>query len=82
MVTTIQKWGNSQGLRLSREILGQAHLAVGDPVEVTLKEGAIVIAPVRSQRARLRLEDLVSRIPEDYGAEQLDWGGPVGAEEW
>jgi hypothetical protein len=30
MVTKIQKWGNSQGLRLARQMFEDAHLAVGD----------------------------------------------------
>lgn len=33
MVTRVQKWGNSQGLRVSKEILEKAHIAVGDSVD-------------------------------------------------
>ncbi len=39
MVTKIQKWGNSQGLRLARQVLEDAHIAVGDKVDVTRKWG-------------------------------------------
>jgi len=81
-VTTIQKWGNSQGLRLSKELLGDAHIAVGDQVEVMLKDGVIVIAAAKRLRGRHSLQELVSQIPENYRAEEIDWGGPVGREEW
>jgi hypothetical protein len=33
MITKVQRWGNSQGLRLSRELLSNAVLNVGDAVE-------------------------------------------------
>ena len=35
MVTKIQKWGNSQGLRLAKQVLEDAHISVGDDVDVT-----------------------------------------------
>ena len=34
MVTKIQKWGNSQGLRLARQVLEDASISVGDDVDV------------------------------------------------
>ena len=79
MVTTIQKWGNSQGLRLSRQILADAQISVGDEVDVALRDGAIVIVPVRRTRGTQNLQELVSRIPMGY---ELDGGAPVGKEEW
>lgn len=82
MVTKIQKWGNSQGLRLSKHLLEDACLSIGDNVDVTINDGVIVIAPVRSVRGKLSLEDLVSRIPKNYKAEEVDWGEPVGGEVW
>ncbi|GAB4360522.1 MAG: AbrB/MazE/SpoVT family DNA-binding domain-containing protein [Cyanophyceae cyanobacterium] len=82
MITKIQKWGNSQGLRLSRDLLADVRIAVGDAVEVRVHEGSIVITPARRVRGRLDLEQLVARIPEDYQPEELDWGAPVGREVW
>jgi antitoxin MazE len=82
MVTKIQKWGNSQGLRLARQMLEEAHLAVGDEVEVAARDGMIVIAPVRRIRGKQSLEDLVSRIPRNFDPKETDWGKPVGREVW
>jgi antitoxin MazE len=82
MVTKIQKWGNSQGLRLARQVLEDAHLAIGDEVDVASRDGLIVIAPVKRIRGKQRLEDLVSRIPGDYGPKETEWGEPVGKEVW
>lgn len=82
MVTKIQKWGNSQGLRLTKQMLDDARLSVGDDVDVTARDGLIVVAPVRRVRGRQNLEELVSRIPESYKAEEVDWGAPLGQEVW
>ncbi len=82
MVTRIQKWGNSQGLRLAKQVLEDARLAVGDDVDVTARDGLIVIAPARRIRGRQSLKELVSRIPRGYKAKETDWGEPVGRETW
>ncbi|MDO9529170.1 MAG: AbrB/MazE/SpoVT family DNA-binding domain-containing protein [Syntrophales bacterium] len=82
MHTKIQKWGNSQGLRLAKNVLEDARLGVGDEVEVAVRDGIIVIAPIRKIRGRYRLEDLVAQIPEDYHTSEVDWGEPVGKEAW
>ena len=82
MLTKIQKWGNSQGLRLTKNVLEDARLEVGDEVDVAVRDDIIVIAPIRKIRGRYRLEDLVAQIPEDYHANEVDWGVPVGKEVW
>ena len=82
MVTKIQKWGNSQGLRIARQVLEDARIAVGDDVDVTAREGIIVIAPVRRVRGKQSLEELVKRIPKSWKTGEVDWGIPVGREVW
>ena len=82
MITKVQKWGNSQGLRLAKDVLAHAHISVGDEVDVAVDDGVIVIAPLRRVRGGHQLEDLVSRIPPDYEPEEVDWGAPVGREAW
>ncbi len=82
MVTRIQKWGNSQGLRLARQVLEDAHISVGDEVDVTTRDGMIVIAPVRRIRGKQSLQELVSRIPKNCEPKEVDWGKPVGREVW
>lgn len=82
MVTKVQKWGNSQGLRLSKQMLEEARISIGDDVDVSARDGVIVITPIRRIRGKQSLEDLVSRIPENYEIEEIDWGRPVGREAW
>jgi antitoxin MazE len=82
MVTRIQKWGNSQGLRLAKRLLEDARMSVGDDVDVTARDGLIVIAPARRIRGRQSLKELVSRIPPGYEPEETHWGDPVDREAW
>ena len=82
MRTRVQKWGNSQGLRLSKELLSDVQISVGDAVEVTVRDGSLIITPVHRVRGGLDLRELVRHIPKDYKPEELEWGDPVGREVW
>ena len=80
MITKVQKWGNSQGLRISKELLADADLAVGDAVEVAARDGVLVITPARRARGGHDLRQLVKDIPADYKPGEFDWGPPAGCE--
>jgi antitoxin MazE len=82
MITKVQKWGNSQGLRLSKELLSNAEIDVGDTVRVAVREGSIVVTSVRRVRGALDLEQLVASIPKNYKPGEVDWGRPTGREVW
>ncbi len=82
MFVKVQKWGNSQGIRLSKEILNQANILIGDELEVVSIEDRLVIKPVRKIRGKYKIEDLVAKLPPNYQVEELDWGSPVGMEVW
>ncbi len=82
MLTKVQKWGNSQGLRITRQVLEEAGIELGDEVDVTARDGVILIAPVRRVRGKRSLQELVSRIPKDYEVAEVEWGKPVGREVW
>jgi antitoxin MazE len=82
MVTKVQKWGNSQGVRLSKGLLSDVQIDIGDAVDVAVRDGALVVTPLRRVRGGHNLSELVKRIPKDYKSEEIDWGPPVGREVW
>ena len=82
MVTKVQKWGNSQGLRLAKQLLEEARISIGDLVDVSTQDGVIVITPVRRLRGKQSLQELVSRIPKNYKTREVEWGEPIGREDW
>jgi len=82
MITKVQKWGNSQGLRLSKQLLEDAHIRIGDEVNVAVQDSVIVIRSARPFRGKHTLVELVAGLPKNYKDEELDWGKPVGREAW
>jgi antitoxin component of MazEF toxin-antitoxin module len=80
MVTKVQKWGNSQGLRLSKDVLDLAGIAVGEDVELVVVNHQILVKKVAPPK--FNLADLVARIPADYKPQEVSFGTPVGREEW
>jgi antitoxin MazE len=47
MRSAVRKLGNSSGVILPKSLLEEAGVAVGDPVELSLEKGCIVLAPVK-----------------------------------
>lgn len=80
MVTKVQKWGNSQGLRLAKHVLENARIAIGDDVEVIVGEEQITIKKV--VRPKFDLAEMVARMPRNYKTREESSGKPVGREEW
>ena len=80
MVAKVQKWGNSQGLRLAKHVLESAGISVGDDVEIVVGEEQILIKKVA--RPKFDLAEMVSRMPRGYKVREESFGKPVGKEEW
>jgi antitoxin MazE len=78
MLAKVQRWGNSQGLRLSKQLLEQANIAVGEDIEVVAKEGQIILKKTR----KFDLAEMVSRMPKDYQVQEESFGKPIGKEVW
>ena len=74
--------GKQPGLTSCRQLLEVTHISIGDEVDVTTRDGMIVIAPARRIRGKQSLQELVSRIPKNYKPGEVDWGEPVGREVW
>jgi antitoxin MazE len=77
--TQIAKWGNSLGLRLPKTVAREAEVDEGDRVDVSVRNGAIVIRP---SRPTYSLERLVAKITPRNRHHENDWGEPVGQETW
>lgn len=82
MTARIQKWGNSQGLRVPKPLLDAGHFTVGEEVELFAEVGQIVIRPAKKPKAKIRIEALIARMPKGYKASEVPSGPPVGKEAW
>lgn len=79
MFTTIQKWGNSRAIRLPRSILEKAGLKEKEDVELVVKDGSIVIIPVKKH---LTLRERAAYYDKAYKPTEWDTGKPAGKEIW
>lgn len=79
MKTKIQKWGNSLGVRLPKNIAEQKSLRAGLGVSVILKDNQIVLEP-ESEEATLAA--LLAEISEENLHSETDWGASLGTEVW
>jgi antitoxin MazE len=77
--TQIAKWGNSLGVRLPKAVALEAAIDAGDTVDVSVKNGAIVIRPSRPSYS---LDQLVGRITPRNRHGETNWGEAVGQETW
>jgi antitoxin MazE len=75
MAVTLQKWGNSVGVRLPKAMLEQVGLKEGAQVDVLVEGNHLVI-----RRKRLKLADLLAQCKAENRPDPIDWGPDVGRE--
>ena len=81
MQVTIQKWGNSQGIRIPKAFLEALGMMENDLVELSRVNDNIVISKVKTEK-ELTLDDIFTGYDEENAVEEFDWGAPVGREVW
>jgi antitoxin MazE len=78
--TRIQRWGNSLGLRIPRSFAKEAGVEAGSEVDLSLRDGDLVVKPAR--RRTYRLKELLEKITAKNLHGEVDTGRPVGREVW
>ncbi|NLL67058.1 MAG: AbrB/MazE/SpoVT family DNA-binding domain-containing protein [Clostridiaceae bacterium] len=79
MSTTIQKWGNSLGIRIPQKIAKEYGFIHGSKVEIqTIGEGIII----RPAEPIPTLEELMAKITPENQHEEVDFGRAEGEEIW
>lgn len=81
MQTTIQKWGNSQGIRIPKAFLEALGIMENDIVELCRVDDNIVIKKVNCKKS-LTLDDIFKDYDGEGITDEFDWGEPVGKEVW
>ena len=81
MTAKISKWGNSQGLRVPKDIMESLQLHIGDNVNITIVDGKAIIEPVRQDIPDYDLNELVSKVPQNYKVNE-EFDTTIGKEEW
>ena len=81
MITKLQKWGNSQGIRIPKQLLSLASFKEGEQVEITAEYDKIIIRHPEKQLKGYRIEELFAGYENGEKSEEADWGKPSGREE-
>lgn len=79
MTTTIQKWGNSQGIRLPKILLDSINWQENEELEIKAENGKLVI---EKKNERKNIAELFADFEGEYEPISVDWGNPVGEELW
>lgn len=79
VTTTVQKWGNSIGLRIPKRIADKIGVVNGSEVELQAIEGKIIVNPVAEE---ITLENLLAKCKPENRHNEIDFGKPEGNEIW
>ena len=81
MTVNIQRWGNSQGIRIPKHMLDDLSWSDNETVDITIENGKIVIERT-SPSQKKNIVELFEGFNGKYDAEEFDWGEPSGREVW
>ncbi len=89
MYTTIQRWGNSQGIRIPKALLEALNIRENDRVELEQTKDAITIKKATAPAHKTLEERLtayygrpIDQITRIENSPEVDWGAAEGGETW
>lgn len=85
MEARIQKWGNSDGIRIPSSILKTLNMKTNDKVDLIQEKDRIIISKPKKRHLTLeeRLEMFNSLPDNEKGSAQpFDWGEDLGKEKF
>ena len=80
MRSKVQTWGNSLAVRIPRAFALELGLEHDLPVDVSVHQGVVVVAPLKQRT--YALDELLSRVSSRNKHTEFDLGAPVGHEAW
>lgn len=80
MEARLQKWGNSDGIRIPSALLKALNLKTNDSVTIEQIDDKIVIS--KSIKKKISLEERFKNYNGKNLAKEFEWDGPVGREVW
>ena len=78
MEATVQKWGNSLGIRIPNLIVRELSLKNGSVVDINDNGKEIVIKPIKKSN----LSEMLKDINDKNKHQKIEITGPVGKELW
>ena len=80
MQTQLKPWGNSQGIRFSKDLLSLAGFLPDDVLQIEATHGQIIIS---KQFVHKTLAERAEKFDGQLNlTEEVEWSDPVGSEVW
>ncbi|MBO7355568.1 MAG: AbrB/MazE/SpoVT family DNA-binding domain-containing protein [Lachnospiraceae bacterium] len=73
----IRSWGNSQGIRIPKDILDRMDLKVSDVLDIEVEDDTIVL---KKQFVHKSFEERLADYDGKISVCDFEWGEPVGRE--
>ncbi len=80
MIATVQKWGNSLGVRLPKSIAQDSSIREGIAVDMTVQNGRVILSP--TPKPTYQLGVLLKSVSAKNRHAEVCTGGAVGREAW
>ena len=80
MEARLQKWGNSDGIRIPSSFLKTLCLKTNDKVELTQEDDKIIISKVK--QPTISLEERIKKYDGPNLSKDFDWDDARGKEIW
>lgn len=77
MLAKVQKWGNSQGIRIPKTILEAVNITTDEDIDIKVINGKIMLEPVKKHKS---LKDRLKNYNGEYQCSEWDTGKSVGNE--
>ncbi|MFO7888244.1 MAG: AbrB/MazE/SpoVT family DNA-binding domain-containing protein [Eubacteriales bacterium] len=77
MYTQIKKWGNSNAVRIPKELLDTLGLKENDKIEIRIENSKLIIEPIYKHRS---LKERIAEYDGEYNYGEWDTGIPKGNE--
>ncbi|PID86181.1 AbrB/MazE/SpoVT family DNA-binding domain-containing protein [Candidatus Gracilibacteria bacterium] len=77
---TLQKWGNSKGVRIPKSVLDMLNWEENENLELEMKNNKIIIK--KDNQNRKTIQELFKDYDGKYTKETIDWGEARGKEVW
>lgn len=76
---SLQKWGNSAGVRLPKKVIKAAKLKIDQQLVVSLKGQSIILTPIQPDDD-FTLKKMLEGVTPENAHGEIDWGPDAGAE--
>lgn len=80
MQVSLQKWGNSQGIRIPKSIVNEMNLDKNQKFVLTIEDEKIILTKQQENISLIR--ELFENYETENNQREFDWGKPRGNEVW